>query len=81
MALAVVGGATSATAQSTDDGPPAIDPLAVEIATRAVEHLSLQPDIVVGWFVSYDVVIDGREKVTHTRSGENRLARGKVYLM
>ena len=79
VALVLAAGGTNAVAQSSDDPPPAIDPMAVEIAERAVEHLSLQPDMVVGWFVSYDVVIDGREKVTHTRSGENRLARGTGF--
>ena len=79
LAVAVGASATSAFGQSNDAPPPAIDPMAVEIAERAVEHLALQSDVTLGWFVSYDVIIDGREKVTYTRSGENRLSRGKGF--
>lgn len=79
LALAFAVAPTDVFAQSNSETPPAIDPEAVEIAERAVEHLTLQPDVSVGWFVSYDVVIDGREKVTYTRSGENRLARGTGF--
>lgn len=79
LAVAVCANATISFGQSGEDPPPAVDPMAVEIAERAVDHLALQPHISLGWFVSFDVVIDGREKVTHTRSGENRLSRGTGF--
>ena len=80
LASAIAAGATGAVAQSgDDDAPPAIDPVAVEIAERAIDHLALQSDVTLGWFVSYDVIVDGREKITYTRSGENRLSRGRGW--
>ncbi|SHK30664.1 hypothetical protein SAMN05444000_1259 [Shimia gijangensis] len=68
-----------AEANDTDD-PPAKDPQAIEILGNASEFLSSQQNISVSWFVSYDDVVDGREKITHTRSGHTLLAReGGLY--
>ncbi|WP_425046074.1 DUF2092 domain-containing protein [Primorskyibacter sp. S87] len=56
---------------------PAIDPRAVEVLSLAIEYLSGQEALSVDWFVSYDQVVDGREKLTRVRSGRNVMARGK----
>ena len=60
------------------DGP-GIDPLAIEIATGSSEYLADQPSMSVGWFVTYDDVLDGREKRTSVWTGESLLVRGEGY--
>ena len=77
--LAVALTAAAAPGQETEPPRPAIDPKAIEIAEAAIEHLSRQPRIALEWFVSYDVIVDGREKITYTRSGENLLSRGEGF--
>lgn len=64
----------SALADSHDPAPP-LDPAAVELVQQAADFLAGQPRLRVDWFVSYDEVIDGREKITHLRSGSNLLDR------
>ena len=66
-------------AQSSSETPPptdAIDPVAAEILTLAADYLSKQDVLAFDWFVSFDVVVDGREKITYMRSGANLLQRG-----
>ena len=58
---------------------PRFDPEAVEIAAAAADFLARQPRIALDWFVSYDVIVDGREKITYTRSGTNLLSRGEGF--
>lgn len=65
-----------AAAQADD---PAIDPEAVRIVREAAEFLSTQDRLAADWYVSWDYVIDGREKITYTRSGYNLLARGEGF--
>ena len=66
-------------AADTDD-PPAKDPRALEILNKASEHLKNQQNLSVNWFISYDDVVEGREKIAHTRSGRTVLAReGGLY--
>jgi hypothetical protein len=77
LTAAVIG--NPAGAQDNEALPPAIDPLAVNLALEAADFLARQPDISVGWFVSYDVVVDGREKITYNRSGTNVLSRGEGF--
>ncbi|MFC3614411.1 DUF2092 domain-containing protein [Lutimaribacter marinistellae] len=59
--------------------PPALDPQAVEILREASAYLSDQPRVAVDWFVSYDEVIDGREKLTRLRSGTTLLDREQGF--
>lgn len=54
---------------------PALDPAAVDLVRAASAFLTGQQRISVDWFVSYDEVIDGREKLTNLRSGSNLLDR------
>lgn len=56
-----------------------IDPLAIEIATTSSEYLAVQPSMSVGWLVTYDDVLDGREKRTSVWTGESLLVRGEGY--
>lgn len=58
-----------------DNAPEAVDTKAAEIIGRAADFLIAQDQIAVNWFVSYDDVIDGREKITRVRSGTNILSR------
>lgn len=74
-ALSIIVGASPGLAQ-TDDAPPILDPQAVEILTAATEYLAGHKSLAMDWFVSFDVVVDGREKITHMRSGANLLQRG-----
>jgi len=73
--LMMGGGAIPGYAQ-TDDAPPPLDPQAVEILTSATEYLAAHNALAMDWFVSFDVVVDGREKITYMRSGANLLQRG-----
>jgi len=59
---------------------PKIDPVADEIARNAAEFLAAQPAVSFTWFVSYDEVVEGREKITHVRSGSDLLVRGTGFL-
>lgn len=74
-ALAVLTLNASAQAQENPD----LDPQAVTILTRATEFLASQSAVSVDWFVSFDVVVDGREKVTYARNGNNLLVRGRGF--
>jgi hypothetical protein len=56
-----------------------IDPEAVALVTEFATHLAAQRSIQVNWFVSFDEVIDGREKINHFRSGQAVVARDKGY--
>ncbi|KAE9628653.1 DUF2092 domain-containing protein [Parasedimentitalea maritima] len=73
--LVTFAGASPAVAQADGD-PPTMDLRAVEIVTSATEYLATQEILSVDWFVSFDVVADGREKITYMRSGSNLLQRG-----
>lgn len=68
-----------ALAQDSAENGSRIDPRAVEIVTRAAEFLSDQSRISFTWFNSFDVVIDGREKITHMMSGVSVLARDEGF--
>ena len=60
---------------AADPVTPRLNPEAVEILQRATDFLAAQPALSVNWFASYDVVIDGREKITELRSGYSLLDR------
>lgn len=62
-------------AQEEADPPPALDPQAIEILGSAADFLAGQEAMQFDWFVSFDEVIDGREKLTSIRSGQNLLQR------
>lgn len=70
---------SAASAQTDTDPPPAIDPQAIEIVENAAAFLAAQEAVGFNWFVSYDQVVDGREKLTELRSGRNLLARGTGF--
>ncbi|MGR3616678.1 MAG: DUF2092 domain-containing protein [Paracoccaceae bacterium] len=64
----------------TPEAIPDIDAEALEIVAAASDYLTSQKTIGVSWFVSYDDVIDGREKITHMRSGFNLLDRDRGFV-
>ncbi len=68
----------AASAQADED-VPALDPQAVGLLTNAASFLAEQQKLSFNWFVSFDVVVDGREKITYLRSGYNILSRGEGF--
>lgn len=57
-----------------------VDPKAAEIAQKAADFLAVQPAFSFTWFVSYDDVVDGREKITYLRSGDTVMVRDKGFV-
>ncbi|MCA0872401.1 DUF2092 domain-containing protein [Seohaeicola saemankumensis] len=72
-ALTVTGAMAQTDENRTADA--GLDAEAVEVLTRATDFLAAQERLAVDWFVSFDVVIEGREKITLVRSGQNLLER------
>ena len=72
-----IGTASIGNAQTDNTQPSemAQDPQAIEILTSVSEYLSGQDTLSMDWFVSFDVIVDGREKITYMRSGANLLQR------
>lgn len=66
-------------AASAQESAPDADPAAVAILHSAASHIAAQDRIAVSWFTSFDEVIDGREKLTRTRSGNALLSRGEGF--
>ncbi len=54
------------------------DPIA--IASAAAEFLAAQPAFAFSWFVSYDLVVEGREKLTFLRSGRTVMDRAAGFV-
>lgn len=61
------------------EAPPQIDPLAEEIIESAAKYLASQDEMSVRWFVSFDTVLEGREKITQVRSGYSLLDREEGF--
>ncbi|SFL49467.1 DUF2092 domain-containing protein [Shimia aestuarii] len=81
-AVALIGllcGPLQAQEASEAQETPAIDTEAVRWVRAAAQTVAEQPNLAVNWFVSFDEVADGREIVTHVRSGTVLLARGQGY--
>ena len=82
--------ASAALAQSDEDTATAddeteavevaIDPVAMEIAGNAARFLSGQKSMRFNWFVTYDDIVEGREKITFIRSGTNAMIRGEGFV-
>jgi hypothetical protein len=79
LRLPVVPLILAAAPAAAQEAPPALDPQAIAILQNAADYLAGQEKISVTWFVSFDEVIDGREKLTRTRSGDTLLARGEGF--
>jgi hypothetical protein len=58
---------------------PVLDQQAIDIARKSADFLAARPAMAFDWFVSYDEVEDGREKLTFMRSGANLLVRDKGF--
>jgi hypothetical protein len=78
-AALVFPGATGAVAQQPQE-PPAIDQMAHDLIAATAEYLSDQETLRVNWFVSFDTVLDGREKLTELRSGSTLLSRSEGFV-
>ncbi len=77
--LAAIVALSPVVASAQEGTDPMIDARAVEIVTRATDYLSDQPRVRFNWFNSFDVVVDGREKITHFRSGVAMLSRNEGF--
>jgi hypothetical protein len=81
-AAALIVSPGQARAQSGDTSAvsaPRMDERALELMRRSAEFLAGQNAMSFNWFVSYDEVVDGREKLTFMRSGTNLLFRDKGF--
>ena len=83
LAAVLVTPAASALGQSSEtaqtEQAAQIDPQAMGLILRAAQVLADQNAMSFNWFVSYDEVIDDREKITLMRSGSNLLVRDKGF--
>ena len=66
-------------AATTASSAPRLDEQAIALLRRSAEFLASQNAMSFNWFVSYDEVIDEREKITFMRSGSNLLVRDKGF--
>jgi hypothetical protein len=77
------GPATVVVAQSSEtvqtEQSAQIDPQAMDLILRSARFLAEQKAMSFNWFVSYDQVIEEREKITLMRSGSNLLVRDKGF--
>ncbi|MEM9043731.1 MAG: DUF2092 domain-containing protein [Pseudomonadota bacterium] len=77
--LAISLAVTIAGSARAEDRPPAIDPKAMEIGQASLEFLQAQSSMGFSWFITYDRIFEGREKITFIRSGSSLIARGSGY--
>ena len=70
---------STGTAAAAPSDTPRMDERAITLLRRSAEFLAGQGAMSFNWFVSYDDVIDGREKITFMRSGTNLLVRDKGF--
>lgn len=63
----------------TSNNVPEIDPIAIEWVEAVSASIVSKERLSVSWFVSFDQVVDGREKITHIRSGMAALVRDDQY--
>lgn len=56
-----------------------VDPVAAQIAQGSAEFLAAQPRFAFNWFVSYDDVVEGPQKITRIRSGHTVMERGRGF--
>lgn len=66
-------------ANAQEEQQASIDPMAMELAQKSLSFISSAPAVEVSYFVTYDRVFEGREKITFTRSGTNTLVRGEGF--
>lgn len=77
MASAQTRSAPAATGSSSKE--PRLDKRAIALMRRSAQFLAGQGKMSFNWFVSYDEVIEGREKLTFMRSGTNLLVRDQGF--
>ena len=56
-----------------------IDPVALNLMRKSARFLADRPMLSFNWFVSYDEVIDDKQKLTFMRSGSNVIVRDKGF--
>lgn len=62
-------------AQDAETAAAPIDPVAAELTLNAARFLVEQPRFSFSWFLSNDVVVEGREKITYVSSGITQMDR------
>lgn len=76
--LFVLLGAIAVSAQSDPEATD-VDTMALDVLEEAASFLENQDRFSFSWFVSYDEIVDGREKLTYTRSGRNTAKRDEGF--
>jgi hypothetical protein len=75
--LVLLGAAAQAVAAQKET----VDPQAAAIAIKSAEYLASRPAFSFGWFVSYDEVVEEKEKISYLRSGTTRMVRNSGFVM
>jgi hypothetical protein len=80
LALSPLAVAPDVSAQESEQTETSkIDPAAVDLMRKSANFLANSPALSFNWFVSYDEVIDEKQKLTFMRSGSNVLLRDKGF--
>lgn len=69
------------THEKTWSQEPKIEPEALEIVATALEYLGTQQSFSFRWFVEYEEVVAGREKITYFRSGRALMDRSNGFVI
>jgi len=77
LGFALIASNIAVSAEEPDVQASQIDPKALDLMRKSAEFLASRRSIAFNWFVSYDEVVDEREKLTLLRSGSNLLVRDK----
>ncbi len=57
-----------------------IDQRAAEMALKSARFLAAQPTMSFSWFISFDDVVEGRQKLTYVRSGTTVIDRKQGFM-
>lgn len=58
----------------------AIDPVAAELVIQSTDFLAQQGELSFTWFLTSDIVVDGREKITNIEGGRMEMQRGVGFV-
>ena len=80
LAFSTITASHSVLAKDADQSKSStIDPVAINLMRKSARFLADRPMLSFNWFVSYDEVIDDKQKLTFMRSGSNVIVRDKGF--
>lgn len=79
LTFAMATGAIAQTQPTVSDKNQRLDQVAIDLMRESAEFLASRPAFSFTWFVSYDEVVEDREKITFVRSGSNLVVRDKGF--